>query len=74
MERPKIYEILACLASTPPVPPEEAFPYVQTKTCNDPKDPSSQRVSVFWSKRRGGGGGRKRKHQGLDSHGGNDSG
>ncbi|CAB1097592.1 unnamed protein product [Ectocarpus sp. CCAP 1310/34] len=51
----------------------EAFPYLQTKTCNDPKDPSSQRVSVFWSKRRGGGGGRKRKRQGLDSHGGNDS-
>ncbi|CBN73915.1 conserved unknown protein [Ectocarpus siliculosus] len=52
----------------------EAFPYLQTKTCNDPKDPSSQRVSVFWSKRRGGGGGRKRKRQGFDSHGGNDSG
>ncbi|CAM9172048.1 unnamed protein product [Ectocarpus fasciculatus] len=52
----------------------EAFPYLQTKTSNDPKDPSSPRVSVFWSKRRGGGGGRKRKRQGLDSHGGNDSG
>ncbi|CAM9613535.1 unnamed protein product, partial [Ectocarpus sp. 12 AP-2014] len=52
----------------------EAFPYLQTKTCNDPKDPSSQRVSVFWSRRRGGGGGRKRKRQGFDSHGGNDSG
>ncbi|CAM9503668.1 unnamed protein product [Ectocarpus sp. 4 AP-2014] len=54
----------------------EAFPYLQTKTFNDPKNPSSQRVSVFWSKRRGGGGGggRKRKRHGFDSHGGNDSG
>lgn len=53
--------------------PEEAFPYLQTKTHNDPRGPTSQRVSVFWSKRRGGGGGgKKRKRQesdGADSRG-----
>lgn len=47
--------------------PKEAFPYLQTKTHNDPRDPTSQRVSVFWSKRRGGGGGgKKRKRQESD--------
>lgn len=51
---------------------KEAFPYLQTKTHTDPKDPKSQRVSVFWSKRRGGGGGgNKRKRQGSDSKGSN---